>query len=143
MYNVFIGNTPFNLKTKQHTESTATETLPSNSEAKSSKNELSENVTSDIKNLGEASGVADGIYKGDGEGFRGIMTVAVTVQNQQIITVEVVAHNDDRKWFNRANDIIPDRIVENQSTDVDLVSGATYSSLGIKDAVNDALNKAK
>lgn len=92
---------------------------------------------------GEAAGIADGTYTGEANGFRGPMTVAVTVKDQQIVSVEVVSNVDDRKWFNRAVNKIPDWIVSAQSTDVDTVSGATYSSLGIINAAKNALNSAK
>ncbi len=92
---------------------------------------------------GDAAGIADGTYNGEANGFRGPMTVAVTVKDQQIVNVEVVSHSDDRKWFNRAVNMIPDWIIGAQSTNVDTVSGATYSSLGIINAAKNALNNAK
>ncbi len=82
----------------------------------------------------------DGEYLGEGIGFRGKMTVSVVVKDSKISQVEVVSHREDRKWFNRANYYIPREIIETQSTDVDVVSGATYSSIGIINAVKDALN---
>lgn len=92
---------------------------------------------------GEAAGIADGTYQGVADAFKGPMTVAVTVKNEQIISVEVVDHSDDRKWFNRAVSMVPDWIIEAQSTNVDSVSGATYSSLGIINAAKNALKNAK
>lgn len=67
----------------------------------------------------------------------------MTTENSLITKVEVISHNDDRKWFNRANNIIPDSIIEAQTTYVDTVSGATYSSQGIIDGAKDALEEAK
>ena len=87
-------------------------------------------------------GIANGKYTGEGEGFKGKTVVEVTVFEQRITAVEVVSTRDDYKWFERANSKIPDRIIDSQSTDVDTVSGSTYSSIGILDAVNDALQKA-
>lgn len=86
---------------------------------------------------------SDGVYSGVGDGFRGPIYVDVTIENDVIINVEVTEHQDDRKWYNKAYDTIKSRIIDSQSTDVDLVSGATYSSEGIRDAVADALEKAK
>lgn len=88
---------------------------------------------------GIANGVPDGVYKGEGEGFRGPMTVEVTVKNNLITNIEVTDNVDDRKWFDRANSAVPDRIITAQNTEIDLVSGATYSSIGIRDAVKNAL----
>jgi len=56
-----------------------------------------------------------------------------------ITNVNVTDDVDDAKWFNRAESVIPDAIVEAQSVDVSAVSGATYSSNGIMAAVEDAL----
>lgn len=88
---------------------------------------------------GIADGIQDGVYKGEGEGFRGAITVEVTVKNNLITNIEVIDNSEDRKWFDRANSAIPDRIIEAQDTEIDLVSGATYSSIGIRDAVKNAL----
>lgn len=91
---------------------------------------------------GDASGIADGVYEGTGTGFRGDTTVKVTVKNQKITTIEVVQTNDDAKWFDRAYNTISSNIIKNQTASVDSVSGATYSSMGIKQAVANALVNA-
>lgn len=164
VYNILNGTNLLNNKHNANSPkgTTVTETLPSTSEKSpviiednSEKpsviiEDTSENLGEDTKNseennenLGDAAQISDGVYTGEGKGYRGMMTVQVTVKNQQITEVKVVEHGDDRKWFNRANNAIPDRIVENQSTDIDLVNGATYSSIGIRDGVKDALEKAK
>lgn len=83
--------------------------------------------------------LSDGEYIGEGMGFRGKIKVAVTIESEKITDVVVISHREDRKWFNRANRYIPTYIIESQSTDVDVVTGATYSSLGIIDAVKDAI----
>lgn len=154
VYNIVNGSNLLNSKNMHGANSTngttVTETLPKTSEKSavitgdSSENlgQNTENVSEDAKKLGDAAGIADGVYTGEGSGFRGTMTVEVTVKDQKILSVEVVEHRDDQKWFNRANNTIPNSIVESQSTDVDVVSGATYSSIGIRDAVKDALDKA-
>ena len=91
---------------------------------------------------GEAAGIADGTYTGEAIGFKGPITVAVTVQNQQIANIEVLDNVDDRKWFNRALSVVDDMLAA-QSTKVDTVTGATYSSRGIIEAAKAALNNAK
>ena len=97
-----------------------------------------------LKGIGEgiANGVADGVYTGEGEGFRGTVSVKVTVKDNLISSIEIIDNVDDRKWFDRASNSIPNRIIEAQNTDIDLVSGATYSSIGIRDAVSNAIEKA-
>lgn len=97
----------------------------------------------ELEALGDAKGVEDGVYEGTGIGFRGDMTVEVTVVRQMITEVEVTQHSEDRKFYNRAEPSVTEDIVESQSVNVDSVSGATYSSVGIMDAVEDALDTAK
>ena len=82
----------------------------------------------------------DGTYTGSGTGFRGTTTVKVTVSGGKITDVELVATNDDTQYFNRAWTSVTDAIISGQSADVDAVSGATFSSNGIMEAVAAALN---
>ena len=82
----------------------------------------------------------DGTYSGVGSGFRGDIEVSVTVQNGYITDVTIDYNKDTKKYFARAKSKIIDRVIANQSVDVDTVSGATYSSNGILEAVADALD---
>lgn len=84
---------------------------------------------------------ADGTHIGTGEGYNGTITVAVRIANGQIIGVTVVSTSDDGSYWQSATAII-DEVVEKQSTDVDSVSGATYSSKGLKEAISNALATA-
>lgn len=85
----------------------------------------------------------DGTYQGTADGFRPGLTVEVQIKNDEIISVKVISHNEvkERYWKYPVENM-PNWIVEAQSTDVDTVSGATYTSRGIINAVNDALGKA-
>lgn len=56
--------------------------------------------------------------------------VRVTVSGGKISAVEVVSHGDSSSYFSRAKAVI-DKVINKQSTDVDTVSNATYSSWGI------------
>jgi len=85
----------------------------------------------------------DGIFQGEGKGYKGIITMEVEVESGEITRVEVVEHRDDRKWFNRANRVIPGSIIDAQSVDVDTVSGATYTSLGMIEGAEEALSKSR
>ena len=80
----------------------------------------------------------DGTYTGKGTGYGGITEVEVTVKNGSITKIDVLSNHDDAAFFNRALSLI-DTIIEEQSYDVDTVSGATYSSRGILEAVKNAL----
>ena len=84
---------------------------------------------------------ADGTHIGTGEGYNGTITVAVRIADGQITGVTVVSTSDDSSYWQSATAII-DEVVEKQSTDVDSVSGATYSSKGLKEAISNALATA-
>lgn len=110
---------------------------------------LSENnkvsVTSTVSNSNTSSSekYKDGTYTGTGTGFKGGTTkVSVTISDGNITNIETVSHGDTPSYYEYVEDIIPDSIISAQSTSVDTVSGATYSSRGIIDAVQDALNQA-
>ena len=86
--------------------------------------------------------VSDGTYYGTGTGFAGKIKVAVTVKDKQITAIEIVENEaDDDTFFSRAKGVI-DKIVSGQTLEVDVVSGATYSSNGIISAVKNALTGA-
>lgn len=121
----------------------STNTTQATTTAQSTTSQPTTPAQTTVAATGAAAGIADGTYTGQGQGFKGTVTVSVTVKDQQILSVDVLDNNDDRKWFNRAMNSIPGWIIDAQSTDVDTVSGATYSSRGIINAAKDALNNAK
>ena len=84
----------------------------------------------------------DGIYKGTGTGYAGEISVAVTIKDKQITAIDILSSSDDAAFFNRAKSVI-DRIIAGQTLEVDVVSGATYSSNGIISAVKNALTGEK
>lgn len=116
--------------------------------SKDKKQQVSERVTdteTETENAAEntqtATGsfdLADGVYKGSATGFSGPVTVAVTIMDKKITSIDILSSTDDEVFFNRAKGVI-DRIISSQSFDVDVVSGATYSSNGIIGAVKNAL----
>ena len=84
----------------------------------------------------------DGVYYGTGEGFEDDITLAVTIKDQCIQNIQVVASQDDAPFFDRALRLL-DQMIAEQTTDVDTVSGATYSSIGLIEAVQEAIAEAK
>ena len=83
--------------------------------------------------------VKDGTYKGSANGYGGKVTVNVTVSKKTMTAIDVVsASGETDSFFQRAKGVI-DEMLTAQSTDVDVVSGATYSSNGIIGAVKNAL----
>lgn len=97
-----------------------------------------ENTADDTQTATGSFDLADGVYKGSATGFSGPVTVAVTIMDKKITSIDILSSTDDEAFFNRAKGVI-DRIISSQSLDVDVVSGATYSSNGIIKAVKNAL----
>lgn len=118
--------------------------------SKDKKQQVSERVTDtetedaaeDTQTATGSFELADGVYKGSATGFSGPVTVAVTIMDKKIISIDILSSTDDEAFFNRAKGVI-DRIIASQSFDVDVVSGATYSSNGIIGAVKNALTGEK
>ena len=86
--------------------------------------------------LDGAFDLADGTYEGSANGFSGKIKVSVVIKNQTIRSINILSNSDDEAFFNRAKEGVTASILAKQSTDVDTVSGATYSSRGIMNAVN-------
>ena len=85
----------------------------------------------------------DGTYTGSAQGFGGAITVQVTLANDEITDIQVTsAPGEDSAYLSQGEGVISS-IISAQSTDVDTVSGATFSSTGIINAVVDALGKAE
>lgn len=80
----------------------------------------------------------DGIYYGTAEGYLSDITVALVLQDKTIKAILITEQEDDEIFFNRAKAMI-ENVMKTQSTEVDLVSGATYSSKGILNAIKNAL----
>lgn len=85
----------------------------------------------------------DGTYSGTATGFRPGLNVEVTLKKDRIINIEIRENQEDRPFLERVSQSVTANIIATQSTDVDTVSGATYSSRGVINAVKDALSKAK
>lgn len=116
----------------------------------------SNNATAAAANAGNAAGSApsvskvsesgtwkDGTYTGSGKGFGGTISVKVTVEDGKISAIDVTsASGETASYFSKAKGIIP-KMISGQTTNVDVASGATYSSNGIITAVRNALSKAE
>lgn len=90
----------------------------------------------------DSSSWQDGTYQGSGKGFGGVITARVTIADQRMTQIDITNHAQETpEYYSRAEVIIP-QMIQKQSANVDVVSGATYSSNGIKQAVANALAKA-
>ena len=96
------------------------------------KEDAEEADAADIEESDDSENVyKDGTYTGSAQGFGGTITVQVTL-----------APGEDSAYLSQGEGVISS-IISAQSTDVDTVSGATFSSTGIINAVVDALGKAE
>ena len=87
-------------------------------------------------------GYKDGTYRGSGTGFGGTITVQVTVSGGKITAVDILsAAGETGSYFASAQGVVS-KVLSSQSPNVDAVSGATYSSNGIIQAVQNALSQA-
>ncbi|MBQ6145923.1 MAG: 4Fe-4S binding protein [Clostridia bacterium] len=86
-----------------------------------------------------ATRYADGVYTGSGTGFRGVISAQVTVEGGRIVDVTILSSTDDKDFFQRAQSGVIPAILQAQSVNVSAVSGATWSSRGILEAVANAL----
>ena len=104
-----------------------------------------EDTSSETQTTGtnETTVYIDGTYQGTGTGFSPGLVVEVVIEDGQIASVTVIDHNEqNERYWGYPVEAIPEAIVDAQSTDVDSISGATRTSEGIKEAVDDALSQA-
>lgn len=91
----------------------------------------------------EPSAYLDGVYTATAEGFGGPITVQVTITGDTITDITIVSHDGETtSYFAKARSVVSAILETGTPTGVDAVSGATYSSTGILNAVKQALAKA-
>ena len=126
----------------------SSDTSDSESDGTSEKDSADNNESSDQTDYEETSDDSDNVYKngtfeGSGTGYGGTITVQVTLEDDTITAVSVVSSpGEDSAYLSQGENVI-NSIISEQNTDVDTISGATFSSTGILEAVNDALSKAE
>lgn len=113
----------------KNTNDIATTTTPKKSPTKPS-----------VPNMNNAT-FKDGTYIGVGEGYKGDIKVSVVIKNSKIYKINILSTEDDEQFFSKARKLTSS-IITKQTADVDTVSGATFSSNGIIEAVSNALQKA-
>ena len=92
---------------------------------------------------GEEQIYKDGTYTGTGKGYSGTITLTAKIKKGVIKSLEV-EHTDTPMFFKKAWEVLENEIIQNQSVDgIDTVSGATYSSKGILNAMKDILKQAE
>jgi len=83
--------------------------------------------------------VADGVHRGRADGFGGELVVEVTVEGGRITAIEVVENSETPFVADNAFKKLIPAIIEAQGP-VDVVSGATFTSRAVEEAVRDALS---
>ena len=138
-----IESSTANSTTTSTTDSNAITTSPLPSEsANNNSTSNGEKVKSVLPlTLSSNQKYKDGTYYGTGVGFNGNLTVKVTIKNGKITNIEIVKTGDGDEYIAKAKGLLKS-IYAKQNTNVDTVSGATYSSNGIIEAVSNALSKA-
>ncbi len=104
-------------------------------------NQAAAGSSTSVATVEDAAAYKDGTYYGSGTGFGGPLKVKVEISGGKIASIEIVENSDGSAYISKASALI-DSIISTQSTNVDTVSGATYSSVGIIQAVRDALSQA-
>lgn len=114
-----------------------------------SNTEIAENTTIESEPISKEdsqsfddTALTDGVYEGKAYGYDGAVKATVTIKDGKITDISCSSAESDLWYFDKCKDKVVSEILEAQNTDVDAVSGATYSSNGIKKAVLDALKQA-
>ncbi|MDU5952367.1 MAG: FMN-binding protein [Clostridiales bacterium] len=84
----------------------------------------------------------NGTFTGSAPGYNGDMTVQVTIKNGWIAQTKITETKDDADYIAKIQPLMA-AVMEKQTTKTDTVSGATFSSCGFLDAVDQAIEKAK
>jgi len=129
----------------QNTQSSSSSESTQNSSQSSSSESTQKSSQSASSGSTQTSVVTykDGTYEGSARGYHPGLTVSVTVSGGKIASIEITSHNETPGFYEKAFNSVPDEIIDSQSTSVDTVSGATRSSVGIINAVANALKNAE
>ena len=112
---------------------------PADDRQKPSNKDAAQSQPPAAASAGALTDLADGTYTGTGTGYRGQTQVTVTVEDGEITAISLDASNDDQEFLQDAQAGVVPAIIDQQSLDVATVSGATFSSNGILEAVANAL----
>lgn len=96
-------------------------------------------ISTPISANAEEKHYADGTFEGSGKGHVDTIVLDVTINNGKVVNIETKQQNETPEYWNMAVPEMYNKIINKGNTEVDTVSGATDSSNGIKDAVNQAL----
>jgi len=89
------------------------------------------------------TGRVAGVYEGTGRGCRGPIVVRVQISPGGIEDIVIISHRETPSHGVNAMEELLEMVLETGSVDLDVISGATLSSRGFLDAVENALSKAR
>lgn len=84
----------------------------------------------------------DGIYEGEARGFAGKIITEVSITDGKIIGIKIIDHSESRGWYDEAFMILPREIINRQRLNVDAISGATKTSKGLIESIENAIRNA-
>lgn len=99
-------------------------------------------VTEDQISSASASGEGEQVFTGVGTGHGGDIVARVALRGNTITSIEIIKQSETAYISSPALTRVPQLIVANQSLDIDMVTGSTYTSVGVISAVRDALKQA-
>ena len=99
-------------------------------------------TTSPSPTSASESAYTAGTYTGEATGHNGAVKAEVTFSDNAIESVKITEQSETPFLSDKAIEEIPEKIIKYQTTKVDSVSGATFTSAAIKNAVNDAVKQA-
>ena len=85
----------------------------------------------------------NGEYTASAYGYDGNVTMTITIKDNTIVNIEGSTEESIAKYYKKASDKVISQIISTGQTQVDAVTGATYSSEAIMEAVQKALEEAK
>jgi uncharacterized protein with FMN-binding domain len=86
---------------------------------------------------------AKGTYIGDSEGYYSSLIVEVEVDDYNILSIKILEDEEPPILADIVFEKLPPIIIKNNGTDVDVISGATYTSKALLDAVNKAIDESR
>ncbi|MDR2951793.1 MAG: FMN-binding protein [Treponema sp.] len=91
--------------------------------------------------LGGLKGIKarDGVFEGRGSGYRGPIHVLVRLSGGNIVEIEIIESDEDQLIGGEAIEELLGMVIEYNTTDIDVISGATESSRGFLEAVENAI----
>ncbi len=84
-----------------------------------------------------------GTYSAQARGMAGFVGVKLTIKDNKITDVDLDLSTETLKYGQRAEKQLKAEILDKQGADIDVVTGATFTSNGVKEAVKEALKKAE